>query len=270
MALSFKNLARRAATATIPATSTLPILAGPAKGLRVPKKIAIAYPSLILGTYERAISNALLASKRPIEVAYDVGAHVGLTSLVLARVSGRSATVLAFEPAHENVALLTSLIAANPGIDIRIFPIALSDTVDQVEFCHYQGSSMGLLRTIAFEDGTDVLDIEREVVRTTTVDTIVFEQKQPVPDLIKIDVEGAERLVLAGSQETIKRYHPTFLIELHGPLHAANVFDQLAPFPYSWTYIEPEVGPGERIVDRSQLLKYFGRDDKWTQHVLLQ
>lgn len=76
--------------------------------------------------------------------------------------------------------------------------------------------------------------------------------------------------MLSGSLETLKIYHPILSIELHGPVHAANANDLLTPSSYSWTYIEPGVEPGAHIVNRSQLLGYFRRGDKWTQHVLLQ
>jgi hypothetical protein len=48
------------------------------------------------------------------------------------------------------------------------------------------------------------------------LDTIIKEGGLPPPDLIKIDVEGAEADVLDGAKETIQNYRPILIIELHG------------------------------------------------------
>ena len=52
-------------------------------------------------------------------------------------------------------------------------------------------------------------------VKTTTIDEYCTENRV-VPDGIKIDVEGAERLVIEGGQQTIDRYAPWILLEFHG------------------------------------------------------
>lgn len=266
----FKKFSRQLATAIVPSKATLPILAGPARGVQVPRDIAIAYPSLILGKYERAVTKAILSIRRPIHIAYDIGAHVGLTSVVLARAFTGDVKVIAFEPASGNISSLASLIAANPRLQICAIPLALSDRDGEVEFHHFQGSSMGLLQTVAAPDDINANNGDNEIVQATTLDLFVFDQGYPAPDFIKIDVEGAEGLVLTGGLQTITQYHPVLLIELHGPVHAASVYELLTSMAYRWTYIRPEIGPIEQVLGRSHLLKYFGPGDRWTQHFLLQ
>ena len=53
-------------------------------------------------------------------------------------------------------------------------------------------------------------------VTTTTVDQLV-KQLGWVPDLIKIDVEGAEAKVLEGARETSATIRPWFMVEMHSP-----------------------------------------------------
>ncbi len=236
----------------------------------MPKDVAIAFPSLILGNYEPAVTKAIQSIQKPIHVAYDIGAHVGLTSLVLVKVFEGNVKVIAFEPAKGNISTLVSLIAANPGVPIFAMPLALSDCIGEMTFYHFQESSMGLLHTIASQDGTNIDYNDNEIVQTTTLDAYVLDEGHPPPGFIKIDVEGAECLVLAGGLRTISVYRPALLIELHGPEHGAGVYDLLADMAYRWTYIKPNVGPVETISERSHLLSYFGPGDKWTQHVLLQ
>ncbi len=50
-------------------------------------------------------------------------------------------------------------------------------------------------------------------VDCTTIDFMVFESKMPHPDIIKIDVEGAEYIVLQGMQRVINEYYPDIIID---------------------------------------------------------
>jgi hypothetical protein len=127
---------------------------------------------------------------------------------------------------------------------------------------------MGILSEVALGDQKGGA-IRYDVVRTLTLDSFVFDECHSPPDFVKIDVEGSENLVIAGGVRTIDRYHPILLIELHGPKHAAEVWDLLLPHRYKWNYIDPKKGPTETIVDNAQLLAYFGPGDSWTQHVVL-
>jgi FkbM family methyltransferase len=54
-------------------------------------------------------------------------------------------------------------------------------------------------------------------VPVTTIDACVFEQGFPPPDFVKIDVEDAEGLTLAGMNRVATEYAPMLLIEIHGP-----------------------------------------------------
>ncbi len=54
------------------------------------------------------------------------------------------------------------------------------------------------------------------MVPVTTIDNFVYEQKNPGPDIVKIDVEGAEALVLRGMKNVIRDFKPVLLCEMHG------------------------------------------------------
>ena len=49
-----------------------------------------------------------------------------------------------------------------------------------------------------------------------TLDELVHKGELPTPDYIKIDVEGAELLVLTGGRQMLSRYHPTSFLATHG------------------------------------------------------
>jgi hypothetical protein len=59
----------------------------------------------------------------------------------------------------------------------------------------------------------------------------------PPPSFLKIDVEGAEGLVLAGARQTIARHTPAMIVEIHSPVAWGEVLDAL-PCTYTFTDVE--------------------------------
>ena len=104
------------------------------------------------------------------------------------------------------------------------------------------------------------------MVECTTVDAFVFEQKNPAPDLIKIDVEGAEVLVLKGALRTLVTCSPSILLEVHGPTNARAVWEALEGLNYCWMKLT-KVGRSP-VTAKEGLLSYFTKDS-WTHHFLL-
>jgi len=265
---SFKRLATSVLALSTRHVETLPILAGSSRGFRVPRALALFDPRILLGRYEPGATLAILGIERPLRVAYDVGAHVGLLSLVLVKKIQPDGRVVAFEPCSENLASLRDLIAANSLPNVTAVGVALADRNGEQKFIKGASSFTGQIEQAGEDGGKD--GPVSEVIQTATLDSLVFERGFPAPDFIKIDVEGAEALVLMGGQRVISEFKPVLLIELHGPTHAAAVWDVLPRGVYQWNHIGATSGLGEAISQRTQLLAYFGPGDRWTQQVLLR
>lgn len=138
-------------------------------------------------------------------VLVDVGANVGMYTIFSA--ATRKATVFAFEPESQNFALLNSNIASNRlGDRVTAYPLALSDRTqaDKLflsEFkpggsCHSIAESVGFdlkPRTVSFAQGSF----------STTLDQLVESGAVPVPDYIKLDVDGFEHKVIEGARKTL-------------------------------------------------------------------
>jgi FkbM family methyltransferase len=249
--------------------ATIPVLIGVARGCKVPRGVAMTNPSILFGRYEQAVTDAISKIERPIRVAYDVGAHVGLTTIILAKRFGDCCSVVAFDPSRENVASLELLVAANRMKNVTIVPIGLSDECGNAQFLRSGAAYTGRLSAVAAEDSTLSPIEQTDLVRTQTLDSFVFDEGRSPPEFVKIDVEGAEARVVRGGARVIAKYHPVLLIELHGPKHAGEVWDPLREQAYRWTYIDPRHGPVGNISEQDQLLAYFGPDTRWTQRVLL-
>jgi FkbM family methyltransferase len=146
-----------------------------------------------------------IASFAPDDVLADIGANVGMYTIWAAKTRG--ARVFAFEPEAQNYALLNRNIHAN-GLDrlVRAYCVALSDAsgFDALylsEFgvggsCHSYGAALDFNnepRVAPFVQGSVAVTLDEMVARGAV----------PVPQHIKIDVDGLEHKVMAGARQTL-------------------------------------------------------------------
>lgn len=143
----------------------------------------------------------------------DVGAHVGQYSLIAAE---RGATVHAFEPDPQNFACLQRNAMLNNLSRIVLNPVAVSDRLGESLFRLPSASNTGTgsLTTHLSTSGETVR------VKTVTLDDY-FQSRQTFPNLIKLDVEGAELLALQGARYILRAHHPLLIIEVDKN-HASN------------------------------------------------
>jgi FkbM family methyltransferase len=244
---------------------SIPAITGPLRGRRLPKHVALQNLSMIFGKYEPHVVDGLFGIPRPINVAYDVGAHIGYMTLMLAHKIGPGGKVFAFEPEYNNTLVMKQMLILN-GLqnNICVIPVALTDVSGKEKLIKWKSSSMCLLESAL--DGQDFKNCSTTTVDTTTLDTFVFAGLNPPPDLLKIDVEGAEALVIQGGLRTLEVYSPRLLMEIHGPKNALKVWELLQNLHYSWSHLTKN---GHEVVTSEQrLLSYFSKES-WTQHFLL-
>lgn len=148
----------------------------------------------------------------PGATVLDVGAYTGLYSIVAAK---RGCRVIAFEPLFANVARCRENLEDNRvehRVELR--QEAVADKVGSVRF-KYNGSVMGLtsggslIEPSGTGSGAKVVEIR---VRCVTIDSLRLEECAA----IKIDVERAEPLVLAGARLTLRRLRPALIVEVLG------------------------------------------------------
>lgn len=157
------------------------------------------------GLHESWVQDVIAASLRPGGVFWDVGAHIGFMSLLASRLVGPDGTVLAFEPAVGNCERLAENARLNGARNIIIEHCALGSHAGAAVLYRHRGSLTGtLVRERASGD-------DGEVVTCRTLDDVSV--GSPLPDLIKIDVEGLELEVLRGGSRLLKRHHPQLLVE---------------------------------------------------------
>lgn len=187
---------------------------GPAEGLVFPLRLP-EDKLFWTGLWEKDFAERLAAATTQGAVCLDVGAYRGYFSGVMA-VHG-AGEVHCFEPNPENVAKLDRLAELNPTLPFRIHQLALGDADGEAEFVLMSEDTMGKLAQSSFQRERSTGG--RYQVKLAKLDSLVSEGAVPEPALIKVDVEGAERMFLDGAAATIERSRPVILLEYHsGPL----------------------------------------------------
>lgn len=145
---------------------------------------------------------------RPGDHVIDVGANVGYFTLVAARLVGPTGGVHAFEPSPQVFPWLRANARLNPVLNICVHQLAVADRRAPVSFHTAPPDRTGY---------SSIRDLGAETAAVTTVDAVALDDlldELPPTRLVKIDVEGAEWLVLQGMRRLIERDRPHLLCEL--------------------------------------------------------
>ena len=166
-----------------------------------------------LGSYELETQRVLEQNTRPGDVVYDIGANVGFYTLLASFLVGKQGRVYAFEPFPANVGFIKKHISLNKIINVSVFDMAIADKEDVMFFKTGINSAEGKLSN----EG----DLK---VNVMPLDSMVRDKIIPPPQIMKIDVEGAELKLFEGAREMIKKYRPKIILSTHGDnIHVACI-----------------------------------------------
>ncbi|MBI5688080.1 MAG: FkbM family methyltransferase [Verrucomicrobia bacterium] len=186
----------------VPGFVRMPILSGPLRGKRwiVGSSIHDAW----LGNYE-ADKQALFArTVTPGSVVFDVGAHAGFYTLLASALTGPTGRVFAFEPMPNNIAHLREHLRLNGAANVTVIEKAVADASGVATFTACGSNFQGHL-----------LPGGELQVETVSLDELVEQGRLPLPDFVKMDIEGAEVRALNGARKLLARRHPTVFLGTH-------------------------------------------------------
>ncbi len=182
-----------------------------------------------LAYLERALS--------PGNTFVDVGANLGIYTLVASRIVGPSGRVIAFEPSAQSFSQLKANITLNGLTNVQVYPAAVSDKIGQAFLYHGSDPAQNSL-------GRDPrLEPKGEEVVTQSLDSAISQASVGRVHVIKMDVEGAEELVLRGADTVVTMHHPTIIFEINQDastrlgLSPLGAWDLLNSFGYRFVSI---------------------------------
>lgn len=145
---------------------------------------------------------------KPGEVFYDIGANVGAYSLVAAKYFQSKLTIHAFEPSFSTFYELCRNVVLNKCSD-HVMPhmIGLSRSSGSMVF-NYRSLEIGASRHILGDDLTvtekTLYPVFQQQITAFSVDDLVSNFQFPVPNHIKLDVDGTEVDILIGAERTLQ------------------------------------------------------------------
>lgn len=155
--------------------------------------------------------NHILDAIRPGHTVFDVGVYRGYFSLAFLAKVGNTGRIIAFEPNPYNIQLLQDTIEINKISNILLVPKAIGEQPSgKLKLWGVGMSSVSSLRSndLASPSG-DFVDVDITSIDQYVTETGIF------PDLIKIDIEGAELLALQGAMNTLKQQKTIVACEIH-------------------------------------------------------
>lgn len=173
-------------------------------------RVASAH-GLLRGEVDEANEQAVMRRfVGPGSVALDIGAHIGIHTLLLSHLVGGTGKVFAFEPNHAVLHALRQTVATLANVELH--ECALSDEEGAAQLFAPPNPSMASLANWTGESTT------KSICQMRTLDKIGL----PQPDFIKCDIEGAESLALRGGVEMINRKDGPVILFESSPRAAAG------------------------------------------------
>ncbi|WP_266081735.1 FkbM family methyltransferase [Haladaptatus caseinilyticus] len=158
---------------------------------------------------ELAVVESLLDDVQESDVVYDIGANIGTHTCFIGK-RLKSGMVVAFEPMPKNATRLRYNLSTNlPADRWQIAEFALSNK---------DGSGTLAVKSQNYGEGKHSLSADGELkIDVMRGETLIAKERFPTPDILKIDVEGAELQVLEGFGEQLSDIRIVYA-ELHHDL----------------------------------------------------
>lgn len=166
-------------------------------------------------SHHKELGSVLSEYIKPESVVFDVGGHAGQFTKLFAKMAYKG-QVFVFEPSIYSRSILQIMTGLKFLQNVFVLPFGLSDHPSQA-IIHTPVKKRGSLGYgLAFVGSTE--NYQRELVSSeiilSTLDQVVTALAINKVDFIKADIEGSELLLLQGAEETLKKSHPTLLLEI--------------------------------------------------------
>jgi len=161
--------------------------------------------------WEPEVTAVIQKNTQPGMVALDVGADIGYYTVNLAKRVGPQGRVIAFEPIPEARKRLEQNISTNGYNNITVSPYALGNQ-DGIVYLEdpFTKSRISLTKS---ENGSNGANDIKVIIKR--MDDLINDLELDRIDIVKMDIEGAEHEALRGMEQSLRKYKPVLVIEVH-------------------------------------------------------
>lgn len=167
----------------------------------------------------------------------DIGANIGLFSLIAAEIVGEGGKVISFEPTSDSYERFIENISLNKFKNIDSYNIGLSNSVGSLTM-NISTNGYDAWNTFAITTNSN-LQSQMQVSVSTLDIQLTYYNKAKIK-LVKIDVEGWEKFVLKGGVNFFTNYSPQVLVEFTEENTFAagymvqEIYDFMVDLGYDW------------------------------------
>jgi FkbM family methyltransferase len=202
----------------------------------------------LYGEYSEGEADLFRQVLRPGDLAVDVGANIGVHTIIMAKLVGERGAVLAFEPQRLAYQMLCGNLALNQLLNVWCHNVAVGEAAGKVmvpTLDPRKPNNFGGLALGAFPQGESV-----PVIRLDDTPT-------PACRLLKVDVEGMELQVLRGATKLIERSRPLLYVENDKPERSAELVRWIDAIGYDLYWHRPSLfNPGNFLGNPQNVFGY--------------
>jgi FkbM family methyltransferase len=226
----------------IPGSVRLPILQGPGKGLRW---IVGSYNhGCWLGSYEFEKQVVLQDNVCAGDVVCDIGAHVGYFTIIFAKLVGPAGAVYAFEPDESNFSYLLKHLQLNGIGNVVAARAGIAEKSGRMFFQTGTHSATGTVQSAGEGVPIDVYNLKE----------FIKQRGLRNPNLVKMDIEGAERFVVPAILDYVVSHRVKLLISTHSDEITAFLVALLMGRGYKVRPLQWANQPNEKKLENATLI----------------
>lgn len=210
---------------------------------------------------ERYVVTKFLKIIKQGDICWDIGANIGFYTCLFASRVEDTGSVGAFEPAARTCDYLHKNVSLNQFLNVTVVNKGLGDEVEQRHLYYSEAALAEGTASLKYANGRTA----SERVILDTIDNLIREL--PIPNFIKIDVEGYQLEVLRGGEYCLKTHAPLLMAELKdvGETHLDN-FSEIEKYIMDLGYSLYEIGkhalkPGTHISDSKRRNFFLANED---------
>jgi len=224
---------------------TTTTLTGPMKGLKLNLDLVHKREGrYFLGSYDQEVLEFLSHKIQPGWKIWDCGIYLGYYTCFFAKAVGPNGQILAIDPDEANLRRAKQHVELNGHANVEWLLAAIGWENGTIPFV-ISGNTNSHIPGVWI--GADQAGYQAQVeqhlgmtsVQSFTIDELVKQRGEP--DLIKLDIEGAEGKAIQEAAEVASRRNARFLVELHNPGCDLAVFEFMQQWGYQMTNVETDL-----------------------------